>query len=791
MISGSERVFNSYIYKFSSLTFFTMLLLLCGGQAVIAQANYTVSGTVKDKLTGEILIGATVKTLQPAPVAVTTNSYGFYSFTISGGPKTFIVSYIGYQADTIKINLTRNTHLNFQMNVGSSLKEVVVSDHTERGSNLSGSQIGVNKLNVSELNNIPVLLGEKDVVKAIELLPGVKTTGDANTGFYVRGGGADQNLILLDGATVYNASHLFGFFSTFNSDAIKSATLYKGGMPADYGGRLSSVLDVSMNDGNNKQYTVEGGIGLIASRIKVEGPIVKDKSSFMISARRTYADIFLKLSPDSSLRGSSLYFYDLNLKANYRLNERNTVYLSGYLGQDVIGLKNNFSTNWGNVTGTLRLNHLVNDKLFSNTSLIYSKYNYTVINYGANTYFQAVSKIADVSLKQDYEYFYQNKHTVHFGAAAVYHTIVPGDISTTATSSYNSRQIENRYSTDLSAYVSDNWQAATKLYVVYGVRLNNYLLFGPGTFSSYDALGNAVMPATYSTAQLVKSYFNVEPRLSMVYTLNNNSSLKASYNRNTQNLHLLSNSTASLPSDVYVMSSNNIKPGISDQVSGGYFKNLDNNRYEFSGEVYYKWLQNEVDYKDGAQLVANQNIESELLYGTGRAYGLELFLKKRYGKLNGWVGYTLSRTERKFDQINNGAYFPARQDRTHDVSLVTIYNYSHRWTFSGVFIYGTGNAVTYPASKYQVGGLTTFYYANRNANRLPANSRLDLGATLDGKQHKKYHSSFTFSIYNALNRKNPYSVVFKDSNDKPPKTEAVETSLFGIIPSVSWNFKFN
>jgi hypothetical protein len=784
MVNGTKRLKAIAV-------FCTFCLLMSFSYRATAQTRFTISGTVKDSLTGETLIGATAKIANTNKTGAITNAYGYYSLTAPKGESTLAFSYIGYKTVLVKVNTIKNTQLNVEMHTGNTLNEVVVNERASRNENILDPQPGVTKLNISEISNVPVLLGEKDVIKTIELLPGIKTTGDANTGFYVRGGGSDENLILLDGAPVYNASHLFGFFSTFNSDAIKDITLYKGGMPAEYGSRLSSVLDIRMNEGNDKKYTAEGGIGLIASRIKVEGPIVKGRSSFMLSARRTYADLFLKLSSDSTLNTASLYFYDINLKANYRLNDKNTLYLSGYLGKDDIGLKNNFSTDWGNTTATLRWNHLFSSKLFSNTSLIYSNYNYNIINYDKNTNFNAVSKIEDVNLKEDLSYFIGDSHTLNFGVGIIHHTIVPGDILSSPNSSFNSQSIQNRFAYEFNAYVSDAWKPTEKLNIVYGLRLNRFSLFGPGTFKSYNANGQATGSTDYASGQSVVNYFNAEPRFSVNYVLNSQSSVKASYNLNTQNIHLLSNSTSSLPTDLYVMSSNNIKPGVANQVSLGYYRNLKNNEFELSAEVYYKWLHNEIDYRNNAQLNANENVESELVYGTGRAYGIELFLKKKYGKYTGWLGYTLSRTERKFDAINNGDYYPARQDRTHDISLVNMYNATKRWSFSAVFVYGTGNAVTYPAGKYQVGGITTYYYTARNASRLPDNSRLDLGATLEGKPHKSYHSSWTFSIYNVYNHKNPYSVIFKDSATTPVHTEAIETSLFGVIPSITWNFKFN
>lgn len=767
-----------------------MLALLLGFAApdsTFAQIKYSISGTIKDAATGESLIGATVRVAEIKDGGTITNDYGFYSLTLPEGNYTLHISYIGYATTGTPINLHKNSLQNINLKVSNELKEVVINGATPRNENITSTQMGVNRLDINQINNVPVLLGEKDILKTIQLLPGVKSTGDANTGFYVRGGGSDQNLILLDGAPVYNATHLFGFFSIFNSDAIKDVSLFKGGMPASYGGRLSSVLDVKMDDGNNRTYGVEGGIGLISSRIKVDGPIVKDKSSFMISARRTYADVFLRLSGDSTLKGSSLYFYDLNAKLNYRFDDKNTVYLSGYYGEDNIGIQDNFSTKWGNTTGSVRWNHIYNSQLFSNASLIYSHYNYNINNYNNTNQLQTVaSTIRDLNLKEDFSYFISSSNTLSFGAGVIHHAIVPGRIS-----SYTniSNTTQERYAYESAVYASDNLKINKKLSIEYGVRLNLFTLTGPGTFNTYDQYGFITSSASYTSGKIVKNYLNAEPRFSADYTINEQTSVKASYNHNTQNIHLLSNSTSSLPTDLYVMSSNNIKPGIADQAAVGYYRNFDQDKFEFSTEVYYKWLKNEVDYKDNAQLIGD-NVESQLLYGVGRAYGIEFFLKKKYGNFNGWIGYTLSRTENKFAGINNGSYFPARQDRTHDISLVGIYKLTKRWTISSVFVYGTGNAVTYPAGKYQVGGITTYYYNQRNGSRLPADNRLDLGATLDGRTHKKYHSSWTFGVYNAYNRKNPYSIIFRDSNTTPPHTEALETSLFGIIPSITWNFKF-
>jgi len=758
---------------------------------VFAQKKFTVSGTIDDAATGEKLIGATVKIKEQPQDGTITNAYGFYSISVPAGDYTLVYTYIGYGTIEKQVSLHESQAINIGLQPKNELNEVVIRSNKPNNDNVTSPQMGQEKLNMAQINNVPVLLGEKDILKTISLLPGIKSAGEGNTGFYVRGGASDQNLILLDEATVYNASHFFGFFSTFNSDAIKDVSIYKGGMPAEYGGRLSSVLDVKMNEGNNKYYTVQGGIGLISSRLKVEGPIVKDKGSFMISARRTYIDVFLHASSDSTLKGSSLYFYDLNAKANYHFDDKNAIYISGYFGKDILLLKNTFGTNWGNSTGTIRFNHLFNNRLFSNTSLVFSNYNYTIQDFQSDNYFKATSQITDVNFKEDLQYSMATNHTLKFGLNILHHTIEPGSITTNSTSNFNNESVEERYGYENAAYISDEWRLNNKLTLLYGIRLSGLFLLGPGTFKTYDAAGNALTTQTFASGTLVKDFLNIEPRFSASYLLSENSSIKASYSRNTQNIHLLSNSTSSTPTDLYVLSSNNIKPEIADQVSTGYFTNFEDNTYEFSAEIYYKWLQNQIDYKDGAQLIVNPDVESLLTYGTGRAYGMELFLKKKFGRFNGWIGYTLSRTELKFAAINNGGYFPATQDRTHDISIVGIYQLNKRWSFSSDFVYGTGNAVTFPTGKYQVGGLTTFSYSSRNGYRMPSSNRLDIGATLEGKEHKKYHSSWTFGIYNVYAHRDPYIITFRDSKTVPNTTEAVETSIFATrIPSVTWNFKF-
>ena len=754
-----------------------------------AQKFNAVNGTIKDIATGETLIGASVKVTGPKQAATATNAYGYYAFNLPTGSYRIEVSYVGYQTVVKQIDIDKDLKLNVDLLISNELAEVIVTD-VKRNNNVSNAQMGVEKLNVKDIQNVPVLFGEKDILKTLQLLPGIKSAGEGNSGFYVRGGATDQNLILLDEAPVYNASHLLGFFSTFNSDAIKDVTVYKGGMPAQYGGRLSSVLDIKMNDGNKKENTFEGGIGLISSRLKVEGPFKKDKSSFMISGRRTYADAFLAFAPDTSLRGNTLYFYDLNAKANLQINDKNIIYLSGYFGRDKLGLNNTFGFGWGNATGTLRWNHLFSNRLFSNTSLIYSNYDYTIENLLSGSEFQVNSSIRDYNLKQDFQYAVNNQHELKFGLNIIEHTIAPGKITSPSFSSVNQTTIQNRNGVELAAYISDEYKVNDKINLVYGTRLSSFALLGGGIFKTYDTEGNAIAEKNYNKSEIVKTYLNLEPRISSSFQLDDSKSIKTSYTRNTQNLHLMSNSTATSPTDLYIMNSNNTKPEIADQVALGYFSNFKNDAYEFSAEMYYKNMQNQIEYRNGTDLRGNQNVEADLIYGKGRAYGLELFLKKRFGKLNGWVGYTLSKTERQFDKINQGNWFIARQDRTHDLSVVGIYKASKRWTLSSTFVYSTGNAVTFPMGKYNIDGRTVFYYGERNGNRTPDYHRLDVSATLDGKPNRKLKSSWNFSIYNLYNRQNPFAIDFRDNPDDKTQTQAVRTTLFGIIPSVSWNFKF-
>nr|WP_314490304.1 TonB-dependent receptor [uncultured Chryseobacterium sp.] len=754
-----------------------------------AQERRTISGTVRDEKNGELVIGATIKVEEDPSVSVAANEYGFYSLSLPQGNYTVAVAYGGYESYRQQVQLDQNVKLDLiltqETERTAQIDEVVISA-VKKDKNLSSAQMGTETLSIKSIEKLPVLFGEKDVLKTIQLLPGIKSNGEGSSGFSVRGGATDQNLILLDEAPVYNASHLLGFFSTFNSDALKDASIIKGNSPAQYGGRLSSVMDVKMKDGNNKDYNVNGGIGLISSRLSVEGPIQKEKSSFIVSGRRTYADVFLKATDD--FKDSKLYFYDLNLKANYQINENNRLYVSGYFGRDVLGLGNTFATDWGNTTATVRWNSIINSKLFSNTSFIYSNYDYKVSLTSNDNTFGLDSQIRDWNLKQDFSWFAGNKHSVRFGLQSIYHTITPSSASGTSVSSFPRN---SRYSWENAVYINDDFKATEKLTVNYGLRLSMFSVLGGDTFNLYD---NGVLTGSkfLEKGKFGKTYVNLEPRITANYRINEMSSIKGGYARNTQNLHLLSNSSSGNPTDQWIGSSYTVKPEIADQVSAGYSRNFNNNNYEINAEVYYKSMQNQIDFKNGAEIVFDgaADVESELLFGKGRAYGFEVIAKKKSGKLTGWISYTLSKTERKINGINDNNWYNARVDKTHDLSVVATYELNPKWSFSGLFLYSTGNAVTFPTGKYELQGQTIFQYSKRNADRMPAYHRMDLSATYEPGKNKRFQSSWSFGVYNVYGRENAYTITFEDNPDKPGTTRAMQTSLFRFVPNITYNFKF-
>jgi hypothetical protein len=753
--------------------------------------SVTISGFIRDAKTGETLTGAIVYPKEMPTIGITSNSYGYFSLTLPVGKYSLIVQFLGYKTKIIPLDLKENMKISFDMEEESiALKEITITGE-KNNNNVVQSEL-ISKIDVKEIQNIPVILGEKDILKTIQLLPGVTPAGEGNAGFYVRGGGVDQNLILLDEAPVYNPSHLLGFFSTFNSDAIKDITLYKGGFPAEYGGRLSSVVDIKMNDGNNKEYHVSGGIGLIASRLSIEGPIVKNKGSFMIAARRTYADLFLKLlsrnGPDSIASKSTLYFYDLNMKANYQLTEKDRLYFSCYLGRDDFNLGGTVGLNWGNVTATARWNHIINDKLFSNTSLIYSKYSYNFNVAVGNNTMHVLSEIQDWNLKEDLNYYLNSNNTIKFGFNAIYHTFVPSKVDSTVI--FHVRSVDNRYALENALYISNDQTISAHLKATYGLRYSLFSSIGPGTIYTYNQVADVVDSATYPKGKIFNTYGGLEPRLLMNYIINDSSSVKISYARTRQYIHLLSNTTSSTPFDLWVPSNINIKPEIADQYTLGYFRNFSNNMYETSVEVYYKTLQNQIDYRNGANLILNNKVESQLVFGKGWGYGVEFLIRKKYGKLTGWISYTLSKAKRQFPDINNGNVFLAKQDRPNNIAIVGMYELNPKLTFSATWIFISGNPVTFPSGRYAVDGNIVPYYTERNGYRMPDYHRLDIGLTWQRKKTASFESNWNFSIYNVYARANAYAINFQQDPNDHTKMQAVQLSLFRFVPAITYNFKF-
>ncbi|MCX6237990.1 MAG: TonB-dependent receptor, partial [Bacteroidia bacterium] len=627
----------------------------------------------------------------------------------------------------------------------------------------------------------------QDILKSIQLMPGVSPVGEGNSGFYVRGGNADQNLILLDDAPVFNPSHLLGFFSVFNSDAIRDVKLYKGGVPARYGGRASSVMDIRMKEGNMKDYNVSGGIGLISSRLMAEGPIAQDKSSFMISGRRTYADLFLPLSKDEKIRNNKLYFYDLNLKTNLIINNNNQVFLSGYFGRDVLQSKD-FGFSWGNKAGSLRWNHQFSPSLFANTTMVINDYNYKTEG-DIDGKFSLEAGIRDLSLKQDYALSLFNRLSFLFGFNSVLHHFKPGEVIS-GSKNIKSFKISEKDGLENAVYLFSEVQLSEKVNIGAGIRLSVFSRIGPGTENTYSATESIVKTETFASGKFYRNYFGFEPRFNLTWLLSDVSSIKAGYNRMSQYIHLLSNSSAGTPVDYWLPSSNNIKPQFISQISAGYFRQFKSSGIDFSVEGYYKDMKNQIDYRNNADVFLNENAEAELLFGKGRSYGLEFLCKKEVGVFTGWISYTLSRTEKRFDDINDGVWYPARQDRTHDLAIVANLRASKKLSLSATWVYYTGNAITFPSGKYTIDGNVVNYYTSRNGYRMPAYHRLDLGATLLLKETRKFRSELNFGVFNAYGRKNAYSILFRTKESDPSKTEAVKLYLFSVIPSVTWNFRF-
>jgi hypothetical protein len=773
-----------------------------------SQEKFTLSGTITDIKNNETLIGVNVYI--PETKSITrTNEYGFYSITLPKANYTVLISYIGFQTISEKIELSEDKKMNFSLSEsGEVLEEVLITNINPRSA-IRSPEMSLNKLSISAIKKMPVVLGEVDVIKSLLLLPGVTNAGEGASGFNVRGGGADQNLILLDEATIFNSSHVFGFFSIFNPDAIKDLKLYKGGIPANFGGRVSSVLDIYQKDGSSKGFHMNGGIGLISSRLLLEGPLVKDKGSFLIGGRSSYGHLFLKLSEEQ--KNNSVYFYDLNAKLSYKLDPNNNLFLSGYFGRDVFSLNKSFTNVYGNSILNLRWNHLFSDKLFSNLSLIYSDYYYGLdLDFVG---FKWDSGIKNYNIKYDFKNYISDKFKLNYGVNAIYYDFNPGTIKPSSSESgINFDQLDKKYAFEPSLYLSATQEVSKRLSLTYGLRYSMFYRLGSSTVNIYE--NNS--PVTFNTDlqiyekaipigtkfydknEVIQSYNNLEPRFSASYQLNDAQSIKASYNRMTQYLQLISNTSSPTPLDVWLPSDNFIKPQIADQVALGYFRNFKNDNYSLEVETYYKKVKNRLDYIDGADLIANKAIEQIILNGQLRSYGLEVMLRKNKGKLNGWISYTLSKSEQQTPGrnaeelgINSGNWYNSNFDKLHNVAVTGSYNLNEKWSFGANFALQTGQPTSFPNGQYEYLGINVPSYGLRNENRLPTYHHLDISATLTPRKNKdrNWKGEWVFSVYNLYNRKNAASINFRQNADSG-NNEAIKTSIFGIVPAVSYNFKF-
>jgi hypothetical protein len=784
---------------------FLLFFLLCP-LFIIAQDKFTLSGTITDSQSNETLIGVNI-IIPEIQSGTITNEYGFYSITLPKGSYKIQISYLGYKTISETVILNEDITKNYKLTESAeSLDEVVITEDVEK-LNIKKPQMSVNSLSIKTIKDMPVVLGEVDVIKSITLLPGVTNAGEGSSGFNVRGGAADQNLILLDEATIFNSSHLFGFFSVFNPDAIKDIKLYKGGIPAKYGGRVSSVLDIYQKEGNSSGFHMNGGIGLISSRLLAEGPIKKNKGSFLFGGRSSYAHLFLPLFDLDNIA----YFYDLNTKLSYRLNDNNSIFLSGYFGRDVFEIADTFENTYGNTVVNFRWNHLFSDKLFSNLSLIYSDYYYGLkLNF---VEFDWESGIRNFNLKYDFKHYINNDFKLEYGLNSIYYKFNPGEINpTTESSGINPFKLIDKYAFENAIYLDAEHKLSNKLSVSYGARFSTFHRLGQDELNVYENnnpvlfnedLGiyekaNPIGTDTYNRSDVIESFANIEPRLAVAYQLNNTSSVKASYNRMSQYLHLLSNTSSPTPLDVWTPSGKYIKPQLLDQVAIGYFKTYKDNEFSLEIESFYKKIENRIDYIDGADLIANNAIEQVILNSEARAYGLEVLFRKNEGKLKGWLAYTLSKSEQRTpgrttieSGINNGEWYNTPFDKTHDISLTGSYELNKKWSFSSNFIFQTGQSATFPNGQYQYNGIVIPSFESRNSSRLPSYNRLDLAVNYNPKPDstKKFKSEWVFGIYNVYNRRNATNITFRE-NRMSGNNEAVRLAIFGIVPSISYNFKF-
>lgn len=788
--------------------YFTLAMLFLLAIPQLHAQKATVSGYVRDGGNGETLIGATVL-VQGTSVGTATNEYGFYSLSLEPGNYTLVASYLGFADFIVDVDLTQgNRQLDVELGEeGTQLVEIVVTAE-EEDRNVKDLQMSVEQLDMSTIEKIPALLGEVDVLRSIQLLPGVTTVGEGAAGFNVRGGSIDQNLVILDEAPVYNSSHLFGFFSVFNPDAVKGVKLYKGGIPARFGGRLSSILDVRMREGNSKQFEAQGGIGTIFSRLALEAPIVKDKGSFLVAARRSYIDVLAAPFLDDGLEDTKLNFYDLTLKTNLKVGEKDQLFLSGYLGRDVFQFGPGAGFNWGNRTGTFRWNHLFNDRLFSNFTAYYSNYDYEIaFGDDEEDTFDWNARIINYSVKPEFSYFLNPNNVWRFGGQSIYYEFQPANALSVNAGETIDFGLDKQFALESSLFLENELTIAERLKVNYGLRFSHFAYLGGRNVYTYGQPAQPGLESPLENIEFIESgetigtWQNFEPRLAIQYQLDPQTSLKASYNRTAQYIHLLSNTTASIPLDIWTPSTNNIAPQMANQVAIGYFRNFKGNKYEFSAETYYKNFENLLEYVDGADLILNEFVEGQTLSGDGRAYGLEMMLKKATGRFSGWVNYTLSRTERLVEGINDNEWYPSRFDQTHNLNVTGFYELSARATFSASFTYNTGTPTTLPNSGYYQQGLFVPNNDNngRNNYRVPDFHRLDVSLTLDPKKEKakrRWQGQWVFGIYNLYARRNAFSIYGTQSDERiPPGTftnaEAIKLSVIGsVIPSVAYNFKF-
>ena len=770
------------------------------------QEKFTINGTITDQGSNETLIGVNI-IFPELQTGTTTNEYGFYSITIPQGTYKIQVSYLGFTTITETILLTENKTINYKLTESSeALDEIIIKEDIEK-LNIKKPQMSVNSLTISTIKQIPVVLGEVDVIKSLTLLPGVTNAGEGSSGFNVRGGAVDQNLILLDEATIFNSSHLFGFFSVFNPDAIKDLKLYKGGIPAKYGGRVSSVLDIYQKEGNSNEFHMNGGIGIVSSRLLAEGPIKKEKGSFLFGGRSSYAHLFLPLFDIDNIA----YFYDLNTKLSYKINQNNNIYLSGYFGRDVFSISDSFENTYGNTVVNFRWNHLFSDKLFSNASLIYSDYYYGLkLNF---VEFNWDSGIQNFNFKYDFKHYINTDFKLEYGLNSIYYKFNPGDIQpSTPTSGLNPFKLIDKFALENAIYIDAEHQLSKKLAISYGVRFSSFLRLGQDELNIYQNDNPVVFNEelqiyekaepigveTFKRSDVIKSFSNIEPRFSLAYQLNDESSIKASYNRMSQYLHLLSNTSSPTPLDVWTPSGKYVKPQLLDQFAIGYFKTFNDNVYSLEAESFYKTIKNRIDYIDGANLIANNAIEQVILNGKARAYGLEILFKKNEGDFKGWIAYTLSKSEQQTQGrtpietgINNGNWYRTPYDKTHDISITASYQLNKKWTFNSNFLFQTGQPTTYPNGQYEYNGITIPNYEARNSSRLPTYHRLDISANYNPNPNttKRWKGEWVFGIYNLYNRRNAASISFRE-NRNTGNNEALRLAIFGIIPSVSYNFKF-